>query len=175
MENTYQPELWRDLFLMLGTSAAALIGLLFVAASVRISESIDRPVFRIRARSITLHLLAMFVQAMAVLTPQSINFLGVEVVVINLCGLWLPLRFLYKMIKKFRSEQKREGVTFYRATSVIVGYLLGVVGGIGLINLANWGMYLITVSYGVILIFVTLTAWLIMFGAEQKQETTKVN
>ena len=175
MDNAHQPELWRDLFVMLGTSAAALIGLLFVAASVRISESIDRPIFRIRARSITLHLLTMFVQAMAVLTPQSMNFLGAEVVVINLCGLWLPLRFLYRLIRKYRSERKREGVTFFRAASVIVGYLFGVVGGVGLINFANWGMYLITISYGVILVFVTLTAWLIMFGAEQKETTKEAN
>jgi hypothetical protein len=101
------------------------------------------------------------------------NFLGAEVVIINLCGLWLPLRFLYKMISKYRSEQKREGVTFSRATSVIVAYLLGIVGGVGLINLANWGMYLITVSYAVILVFITLTAWLIMFGAKQKEATTR--
>jgi hypothetical protein len=175
MENSFQPELWRDLFVMLGTSAAALIGLLFVAASVRISEATDRPVFRIRSRSITMHLLAMLVQAMAVLTPQPMKFLGAEVVIINLCGLWLPLSFLYKMIRKHRSEQRREGVTAYRATSVIVGYLLGVVGGVALINSASWGMYLMPVSYAVILVFITLTAWLIMFGVEQKEATTKPN
>ena len=175
MENAFQPELWRDLFVMLGTSTAALIGLLFVAASVRISEATDRPVFRMRSRSITMHLLAMLVQAMAVLTPQPMKSLGAEVVIINLWGLWLPLSFLYKMIRKHRSEQRREGVTVYRATSVIVGYLLGVVGGVSLINLANWGMYLITVSYAVILVFITMTAWLIMFGADQKDVTTKAN
>ena len=173
MENAFQPELWRDLFVMLGTSAAALIGLLFVAASVRISEATDRPVFRMRSRSITMHLLAMLVQAMAVLTPQPMNFLGAEVLIINLCGLWLPLSFLYKMNRKHRSEQRREGVTAYRATSVIVGYLLGAFGGVALINSASWGMYLIPVSYAVILVFITLTAWLIMFGVEQKEATTK--
>jgi hypothetical protein len=175
MEKAFQPELWRDLFVMLGTSAAALIGLLFVAASVRISEASDRPVFRMRSRSITMHLLVMFVQAMAVLTPQPMNFLGAEVVVINLCGLWLPLSFLYKMIRKHRSEQRREGVTVYRATSVIAGYLLGVVGGLALINSVGWGMYLITASYAIILVFITMTAWLIMFGAEKKEVMTKSN
>ena len=175
METAYRPELWHDLFVMLGTSAAALIGLLFVAASVRISEATNRPVFRIRSRSITLHLLAMLVQAMAVLTPQPMNFLGAEVVIINLCGLWLPLTFLYKMITRYKSEGRSEGVTFPRAASVIVGYLLGVAGGIGLINFANWGMYAITVSYAVILVFITLTAWLIMFGAGQKETATEAS
>ncbi len=36
-------------------------------------------------------------------------------------------------------------------------------------------MYLIPVSYAVILVFITLTAWLIMFGVEQTEVTTKSN
>jgi hypothetical protein len=175
MENTFQPESWRDLYVMLGTSAAALIGLLFVAASVRISEAKDRPIFRMRSRSITLHLLAMLIQAMAVLTPQPMFFLGAEVIAINLCGLWLPVRFLYTMIRRHRSEQRREGVTVFRAASVIAGYLLGVAGGFALVNSMPWGMHVITVSYAIILVFITMTAWLIMFGADTKVETTKSN
>jgi len=36
MENVYQPELWRDAYVMLGTAAAALIGLLFVVTSLHL-------------------------------------------------------------------------------------------------------------------------------------------
>jgi hypothetical protein len=32
MENAYQPELWHDFFVVLGSSSAALIGLLFISA-----------------------------------------------------------------------------------------------------------------------------------------------
>jgi hypothetical protein len=34
MEYAYQAELWRDMFVVLGTSSAALIGLLFIATSL---------------------------------------------------------------------------------------------------------------------------------------------
>jgi hypothetical protein len=33
MENAYQPALWHDFFVVLGSSSAALIGLLFIATS----------------------------------------------------------------------------------------------------------------------------------------------
>jgi hypothetical protein len=35
MENPHQPELWQNVFVVLGSSSAALIGLLFIAASQR--------------------------------------------------------------------------------------------------------------------------------------------
>ena len=46
MESAYQPELWRDLYVMLGTSSAALIGLLFVVTSLHLNEVMNKPVFR---------------------------------------------------------------------------------------------------------------------------------
>jgi hypothetical protein len=41
MESTYQPELWRDMFVLLGSSAAALIGLLFIAAAAAEPKGLD--------------------------------------------------------------------------------------------------------------------------------------
>jgi hypothetical protein len=87
MGNPYQPELWRDLYVMLGKSSAALIGLLFIVTSFHLTAIKNNPLFRFRARNNTLHLLSMFVQAMLILTPQSAVVLGAELVAINLFGL----------------------------------------------------------------------------------------
>ena len=50
MEGFHELEAWRDLYVMLGTSAAALIGLLFVATSLHLTEitapAAQRPVPR---------------------------------------------------------------------------------------------------------------------------------
>ena len=43
MENAYQPELWRDLYVMLGTSSAALVGLLFIVTSFHLDEIVNNP------------------------------------------------------------------------------------------------------------------------------------
>jgi hypothetical protein len=41
MEQTHSPELWRDLYVMLGTSSAGLLGLLFVATSFHLDANVE--------------------------------------------------------------------------------------------------------------------------------------
>jgi hypothetical protein len=96
MENVATLGPWGELYVMLGTSSAALIGLLFVASSLHLNELLDKQVLRTRSRNLTLHLVAMLVQATAILTPQPLRFLGIEIIVVNLCGMYLPLTFVYK-------------------------------------------------------------------------------
>ena len=62
MEHALQSELWRDLFVMLGTSAAALIGLLFIVSSLHLDETVNNPAFRLRARNNTIHLVVILVE-----------------------------------------------------------------------------------------------------------------
>jgi modulator of FtsH protease len=75
---TFQPEQWRDLYVMLGTTAGALIGLLFVAMSMHLDLMVGNPIFRLRARNNTLHLLIMLVQAGLLLAPQPMLVIGTE-------------------------------------------------------------------------------------------------
>jgi hypothetical protein len=75
MEHLGKVGSWGELYVMLGTSSAALIGLLFVATSLHLKELVDKQVLRTRSRNLTLHLTAMLVQAAAILTPQPLLFL----------------------------------------------------------------------------------------------------
>ena len=82
MEPAYQPELWRDLFLMLGTCAGALVGLLFIVMSLHIDKISELPDYNMRAtvegaRYNILHLLTVVVEAHAAQGGDS----GIEVVV----------------------------------------------------------------------------------------------
>jgi hypothetical protein len=158
----YQPDLWRDLYVMLGTSAAALIGLLFVVASLHLEEVMSNPVHRIRARNMTLHLLVLLVEATLVLTPQPMQALGGELAVINVVGLQLPLRFIYKAFYKDRHLGERGAYSIYRGAANVSAYLLGLAGGAGLILASVWGMYLITASFIAFLVSAILNAWTIM-------------
>jgi hypothetical protein len=155
---------------MLGTSSAALIGLLFVVTSIRIEDLAHNSAFKTRARNVTFHLLAMLVQSIAVLTPQAVNSLGMEVIVINLCGLMLPATLLYQALYKNKALGKRGDISFYRGGIYVGGYVLGLLGGAALIAKSNLGLRLITISYVVFLVSVIWDAWKIMFGVEQAQE-----
>jgi hypothetical protein len=109
MGNEFQPELWRDLYVMLGTSSAALIGLLFIVTSLHLDEVVNNPALRLRARNNTIHLVAMLVETMLILTPQPMPILGAELAAINLLALQLPLSFAYKYFYKDRKTGKRGG------------------------------------------------------------------
>jgi len=49
MHNAYQLGPWHDLYALLGSSAAPLAGLLFVAVSIQIGRIAKSPIFRARA------------------------------------------------------------------------------------------------------------------------------
>src|SRR5665213_3239736 len=101
MANAYQPEVWRDLFVMVGTAAATLVGLLFVVMSLHINAIRNRPDDNLSAtihaaRNNTFHLLTVLVTAAVVLAPQPPSVLGAELVAIHLFGLRLPIIFIYR-------------------------------------------------------------------------------
>ena len=56
-----------------------------------------------------------------------------------------------------------------RAIPFSVAYLLGIAGGIALIQGSRWGMYIVTVSYTTLLVTVVLGTWSIMLGLEQRE------
>jgi len=133
-------DAWHDLYVMLGTSSAALIGLLFIATSIHLGEVVSNPGFRVRSYNQTLYLLTLLVEAVLILVPQPV-----------------------------RNDRHRGGMKMSRAIPLSVSYLLGIAGGIALIQDSRWGMYIVTVSYTTLLVTVVLGAWSTMLGIEQRQ------
>lgn len=162
---------WHDLYVMLGTSAAALIGLFFIATSLHITEVVSNPVFRVRAYYGTLHLLTLLVQAILILVPQPMHLLGVELCVVNLVGLSLPFSNVYQYFYRNTDVGRRGGLMIYRAATYSASYLVGFAGAIMLIEGIDWGMYLVTTSYAALLVAVVLGAWAIMLGVGQTENT----
>jgi hypothetical protein len=173
METTYQPEFWRDLYVMLGTSSAALLGLLFVVTSLHLDEIIDNPGYRVRARSNSIFLIMMLVEAALILAPQPMELLGLELTAINLFGWSFPIRNSYQFYYKERELGKRGGAALPRAAIFHASFLLGISGGVCLIIISNWGMYLVTAAYVMLLASVSMNAWSIMLGVGQAEGAAK--
>ncbi len=165
MENINQPEVWRAIFVMLGSAAAGLVGLLFIVMSFHLDEIKKHPDNIVPARNNTLHLLTVLVEAVLVLAPQPLFILGAELVAINLFGLRLPVGITYRYFRKNIGFNFRGGFPIYTIVTIIGAYLLGIAGGIGLIEHANWALYLVTASLLILVVRSILTAWNIMFGA----------
>lgn len=172
MDTIYPPEMWRDLYVMLGTSSAALIGLLFVASSLHLDEIVKEPTIRFRARYNTLHLLTLLIEAMAILTPQPMPILGIELIVINLVGLRAPFTIVYKYHYKPRLIRSG-GITVFRSIPYFLAYALGVTGGGALVVRSNWGLYPVTFSYVILLIAIVLNAWGVLLGVRQMETVGK--
>jgi hypothetical protein len=153
---------WGELYLMLGGASAALIGLLFVAATLHIREIVGNPMFKIRVQNSTLILIGTLIQAAIILTPQPLRFVGIELLVLNLWGLWFPVSLTYTAMTKRPSG--RGGFSIYRGIAFMTGYVFGIAGSIALILDAGWGLYLVTFCYVSTVISTVWNAWAMMLG-----------
>jgi hypothetical protein len=169
MESAEPIRAWHDLYVMLGTSSAALIGLIFVAASLHLGDVVRNPAFRIRAYHATLYLLTLLVEAVLVLVPQPIPVLGAQLCALNLVGVWVPLSTAYRYCYKDRVACHRAGITTGRTVTYSVAYLLGIAGSITLFERPHWGMYLVTASYATLLVTVVLGTWAVALGIGEKE------
>ena len=157
------PSSWHEFYLMLGTSSAALIGLLFVATSLHLAEIANEEIYRLRAQYTTLILLSTLLLATAVLVPQPMRLLGVELLAISLWGFSFPLTLLSRAVK-IPGARGRGGFSIRRAGIFIAGYLVGIVGAGAVAAGREWGMYGVTMSYTILLIISIWNGWMIMQG-----------
>jgi hypothetical protein len=166
------PASWHELYLMLGTSSAALIGLLFVATSLHLSEIANEEIYRLRAQYTTLILLSTLLLAIAILMPQPIQVLGLELLAINLWGLTFPLTLLSKALK-IAGARGRGGFSVHRAEFFIAGYLVGIIGAVAVAAALEWGMYGITLSYTTLLTASIWNGWMILQGIGRGEKHRK--
>ncbi len=159
----FLPDAWRDFFIMIGGSAASLVGLLFVVMSLHIDAIRGHPTYEAQAtiqaaRNNTYHLLTALVTACCLLVPQPAQLVGAELVAMHLFGLRLPILFTYHHFVR-----NRAGFPFSMIVTISTGYSLGAAGGVVLLAGATWGLYLAAASCTIILVRSVLTAWMLMF------------
>lgn len=169
MEHVAKFGSWGELYVMLGTSSAALIGLLYVVTSLHLDEIINNPVSRRHARSNSLYLIITVVDAALVLTPQPGLFLGIELTLLNLAGLAIPLRNISVILADWRGAHSA-GFAIHRSLIFVSAFASGVAGGAILALGSSWGLYLVTASYVALLISVALNAWVIMVGIGEMEK-----
>ncbi len=168
MEPAPHLEAWHDLYVMLGTSSAALLGLLYVVTSLHLEEIANDEVYRGRARSNSLYLLITLVEAGLILTPLPLMILGAAIVVINLAGLWINI-LNFRRFFVTPQQSRRGGMRMYRAISFLTSFTLASAGGICLIVGRVWGLYLVTLAYFILVVAVSLNGWSIMLGVGQAE------
>jgi hypothetical protein len=167
-------EQWRDLYVMLGTSSAALLGLLYVVASLHLVELTRNTVYRTRAHSNTLYLIITIVEAVCVLAPQPPLALGIEFIAVNLIGMAINLKNTIRFTAN-AERRRRGGFSFNRVIAFQSSFLLGIAAGVCLMKGLTVGLYLATASYVLLFIITALNAWAIMLGVGEADATKKLD
>ena len=171
MVSTYEPEVWRELFVTLGTTAGALVGLLFVVMSLHLDKIGDMADANVRvtvegARYNAYHLLSVFVEAVVLLTPQPLWLMGLELAAINLFGLRLPFTIIAKYADKRVTISERGRFPAVLIVTIITAYVLGAAGGAMLVSDQVWGLYLVVAACVIKIVRAALTAWMLMFAVQ---------
>ena len=135
--SAYQPEAWKEFYVMLGGSVAALTGLLFVATSLHIAEIGKTPHFRTRAFGNTFELVGQLINSALVLTPQPVMWLGIELALFNTF-----LFFIIQVRFHIAWARAQARVELLRSIPGAIGALLGILGGASLIVQSGGGLYL---------------------------------
>jgi hypothetical protein len=160
--SAYQPEAWKEFYLMLGGSIAALTGLLFVATSLHVAEIGKTPHFRVRAFGNTFELVGQLINSAFVLAPQSVAWLGIELMLFN--------TFLFLVIQvRFHLSWTRAHarVELLRSSLGALGGLLGVLGGASLIVQFGGGLYLCALGTLVLIWVVIWNAFSMMIDIHE--------
>jgi hypothetical protein len=151
MDAAYHPEAWKDLYVMLGGSLAALTGLLFVATSLHIAEIAKTPHFRTRAFGNTFELVGQLINTALVLTPQPVGWLGIELALFSTF-----LFFIVQVRFHIVWARAQAPVELLRSIPGAIGALLGILGGASLIVQFGGGLYLCALGT---LILVWVVVW----------------
>ena len=157
MENAYQPEAWHDLYLMAGTAAAGLTGLIFVAVSLHLREVLRDPWHRGTAGSSLLALMSVVLISGALLIPsQPLPLLGTEIALIALASPAYSALALAHLPRAKRTAALAEIVVG------IAGGFLAIAAGISLAFRAGGGLWLLLPGAAVALGTSVLNAWRLM-------------
>lgn len=162
MPQAWQIEPWRDVYVMLGTTAGALIGLLFVATSLHLAEIVSDKYARTRARNNLLYLLCLVATATVMLLPQAPRPLGIELLLIYVCLFIFHARNFYMFRVLRRHEGTRVGFSGVIAVQFFGSDAAGVVGATFIYNAQTIGLYLVAAAYFLYLSTVVFNTWQIM-------------
>ena len=155
----YQPALWHDYFAVVGTGAAALTGLVFVAMTLHLDDITTNPVHRHRARTILTGLTAVFIRCALVLMGGQNG----QVVAIELIGVLLVVEaILYNSIRQ--AARSADNGVLWRTIGSFACLVLEQVGALILFTGNTGGLYLVALGMMSSFIFMVTGAWLLLVG-----------
>ena len=161
------PEQWINFFVMVGSGAAALAGLIFVAMSINIKIILQNTTHKNRAINMLTGFTAIFMAcSFALIGNHSLRALGFEWFV-----LWLiaTIIFIRGYVVAIRAGMSSIGLTTPRLAGGTMCYFAEVIGAILLILGYSAGLYIAAFAIIILFAFLISGAWLLMIGIHEDQ------
>ncbi len=169
---TYQPELWHDLFLMVGGGAAALAGLVFVAMSLNLREIAEDATHMARAAATMVGFTSIFVLCGLGLMPHQTGlWLGIEWLVATVVYAYVYIAGYLQSVRLQGSDTGRTGL---RRTFAAFCALVQIGGSVMLIAGVGEGAFVAAIGLMLNVASLVSGAWLLMVGICNDEQVTKV-
>ena len=160
--DVYDPGLWSNFFVLVGTGSAALTGLVFVAISVNLKGVLKDATHTYRAINMLNGFTAVFVlSSFALMGQQTNRTLGVEWLLVSLLAIAVNTNG-YR--RGFSARGSRYALSFVRVAGGSACYLCQIIGSVLFIFGVGAGIYVSAI--GVIINFYLLVSgsWLLIVG-----------
>ncbi len=155
----YQPALWHDYFAVVGTGAAALTGLVFVAMTLHLDDITRDPVHRHRARTILTGLTAVFIRcALVLMGGQNGQAIAIEIIGV----LVIVEVILYNSIRQ--AIRSADNGVLWRTIGSFACLILEQIGAVVLFAGNAAGLYVVGLGMMSSFIFMVTGAWLLLVG-----------
>jgi modulator of FtsH protease len=155
----YQPALWHDYFTVVGTGAAALTGLVFVAMTLHLDDITRDPVHRHRARTILTGLTAVFIRcALVLMGGQNGQAIAIEIIGV----LVIVEVILYNSIRQ--AIRSADNGVLWRTIGSFACLILEQIGAVVLFAGNAAGLYVVGLGMMSSFIFMVTGAWLLLVG-----------
>lgn len=161
------PEQWNNFFVMVGSGAAALAGLIFVAMSINHHIIIGNKTHKNRAINMLSGFTAIFMASgVALMGDQSPGALGIEWLV-----LWIVATaiFIRGYVVAIRAGMSFIGLNVPRLAGGTLCYVAEVIAAIFLILGYSLGLYIAAIAVIVLFAFLISGAWLLMIGIYEER------
>src|ERR1700693_3389363 len=155
----YQPALWHDYFAVVGTGAAALTGLVFVAMTLHLDDIKRDPVHRHHSRTTLRGSPAVFIRCALVLRGGQNG----QAVAVELIGVLLIVEaILYNSIQQ--AARSADSGVLWRTIGSFSCLVLEQIGAMILFAGNPAGLYVVGLGMMSSFIFMVTGAWLLLVG-----------
>jgi hypothetical protein len=164
----YNPEQWKDFFVLVGTGSAALTGLVFVAMTINAKGVAKDATHRYRAINMLSGFTSVFIiSSLALMGHQAYSALAIEWLLVSLVAAVINTN---GYVQAFKLDGSLYALSRFRMVGGSVCYLGQIIGSLMLYSGSGAGIYVSAIALIINFYFLVSGSWLLILGTLHNPE-----